>query len=183
MAMDMMGSNSRFQNEQIKKEQHLLQKGDIIRLEPSMKVYMNIPRMFRGGAAFDLDETHADVKIGQVYKREAPSAQDLVEQIFKKLKEIVPVSQQQVSAFVDSLNLDMEEKVFDSSVYAGEYEVYQTLSNGGGYGGGGFCPDSVPYPNGWHVYCHKVDNPSVKVDFYQTGCFTAMIEDIEPINR
>lgn len=183
MAMDMMGVSGRINNEQVKKEQYLLQRGDIIHLEPGMKVYTDIPLMFCGGKPFEMGKRHADVCIGEIYKRKAQSVQNIVEEVYEKIYRTIPASKEQISAFVDSLKLDMDEKSFDTSVYAGEYEVYHTASNGGGTGGGGFCYDSVPYPDGWHVYCHKVEDPSVMVDFYQTGHFTAMIENIEPINK
>ena len=59
---------------------------------------------------------------------------------------------------------------------AGRYVVYKTAKDGGGTGHG---PNDV-YPSGHHVWCEKVDDAAVKVDFYQSGCFTAMIEDIVP---
>ena len=62
---------------------------------------------------------------------------------------------------------------------AGQYIVYKTANDGGGTGHG---PHDV-YPDGHHVWCVKADDHSVKVDFYQSGCFTAMIKDIEPTGR
>ncbi len=61
----------------------------------------------------------------------------------------------------------------------GEYIVYKAYSGGGSKGGGMTGHDD--YPDGWHVFCEREDG--VKVDFYQSGCFTAMIEDIEPIRK
>lgn len=63
--------------------------------------------------------------------------------------------------------------------FAGEYVVYKTAFNGGGTGHGRF----DVYPNGHHVYCEKLYEPhmGIRVDFYQTGSFTAMIKDIEPV--
>jgi hypothetical protein len=52
---------------------------------------------------------------------------------------------------------------------AGRYVVYKTAQD--------------VYPSGHHVWCEKVDDAAVKVDFYQSGCFTAMIEEIEPTGR
>jgi hypothetical protein len=63
--------------------------------------------------------------------------------------------------------------------FAGQYVVYKTTNDGGGTGHG---PHDI-YPNGHHVFCERLDDQSVKVDFYQSGCFTAMIEQIEPIAR
>jgi hypothetical protein len=59
------------------------------------------------------------------------------------------------------------------SYLAGRYVVYMTMLNGGGSG----------FPNGHHVYAQKINDPSVRIDFYQTGLFTAMIPDLTPIGR
>jgi hypothetical protein len=70
--------------------------------------------------------------------------------------------------------------VMDEFLYlSGEYIVTKAVMDGGGTGNG---PGDI-YPDGWHVFCQKEDDPSIKIDFYQSGCFTAMIEDIKPIGR
>ncbi|MDB4261479.1 hypothetical protein N9878_01290 [bacterium] len=58
---------------------------------------------------------------------------------------------------------------------SGTYVVCQITRDGGGaaHDGG--------YPDGHHVWCERKDG--FKVDFYQTGCFTAMIEDIQPVGK
>ena len=70
-------------------------------------------------------------------------------------------------------------KEFDYLI--GKYIVYKTTLSGGGDGMG---PHDV-YPDGHHVFCVKEDDKNVKVDFYQTGSFTAMIasKDIKPIGK
>lgn len=60
---------------------------------------------------------------------------------------------------------------------AGTYVVYKTANDGGGCGMG---PNDV-YPDGHHVFAERDDGE--RVDFYQTGAFTAMIEDIQPIGK
>jgi len=62
---------------------------------------------------------------------------------------------------------------------SGKYVVYKTANEGGGTGHG---PGDL-YPDGHHVFCESVIDPSIKVDFYQSGCFTAMIHDIKPCGR
>jgi hypothetical protein len=62
---------------------------------------------------------------------------------------------------------------------AGRYVVTKTTTNGGGTGHGRY----DVYPDGHHVYCERLDDRDVKVDFYQSGCFTCMIKDIEPVGR
>jgi hypothetical protein len=64
------------------------------------------------------------------------------------------------------------------SYLAGKYIVVKTTMDGGGSGHG--FNDS--YPDGHHVFCKKVDD-KIEIDFYQSGCFSAMIKDIEPIGK
>ena len=60
----------------------------------------------------------------------------------------------------------------------GEYVVIHTELSGGGQGHG----KNDYYPNGHRVECFSKDTKH-KVYFYQTGSFTAMIEDIKPIGN
>jgi len=60
---------------------------------------------------------------------------------------------------------------------SGLFVVVKTSMSGGGMNFDG------PYPNGHRVYCEKINDKDIKVDFYQSGCFIVMIEDIEPIGR
>ena len=62
---------------------------------------------------------------------------------------------------------------------AGKYVVTKTIMDGGGTGRG---PHDV-YPNGHHVFCVNIDDENTKIDFYQSGFFTAIIENIEPIGK
>ena len=66
----------------------------------------------------------------------------------------------------------------DFDYLCGKYIVYK-VSRDGGHSGQGY---NDSYPDGHHVFCLKANgDENVKVDFYQSGCFTAMIEKIEPI--
>jgi hypothetical protein len=38
-----------------------------------------------------------------------------------------------------------------------------------------------PWPGGWKVTCRSLADPMIEVSFYQSGCFTAKITDIEPV--
>lgn len=159
----------------------LLQKGDIIRLEKGMSVYANVPdNMLFSSRPFSTTETKSLVEIGRVYRKMETSKPKIIAEIVAAINKVVEVSEQQVEDFVNSLNFDYSAKEFDTSIYEGEYVVDYVDSNGGGKAISLF--SVIEYPDGWHVYCYKKDNPSIKVDFYQTGFFTAMIPDIEPIN-
>ena len=65
------------------------------------------------------------------------------------------------------------------SYLAGRYVVYKTSYDGGGTGHG---PHDV-FPSGHHVFCERLDDQSVKVDFYQSGSFTAMLPDLQPVAK
>lgn len=70
-------------------------------------------------------------------------------------------------------------KGWDTSALAGEYIVVSTANTGGGTGHG---PGDI-YPDGHYVKCVHRNYPLLKVSFYQTGSFTAMITEIKPIGR
>jgi hypothetical protein len=67
----------------------------------------------------------------------------------------------------------------------GDYVVVRTAMEGGGTGHG---PHDI-YPDGWHVEATKLDkdgnyDPDGKrIDFYQSGCFTGMIEEVKVVDR
>jgi len=65
----------------------------------------------------------------------------------------------------------------DLEYLCGKYIVYKITSDGGGANFDG------AFPDGYHVFCVKADNEKIKVDFYQSGHFTAMIKDIQPVGR
>lgn len=74
-------------------------------------------------------------------------------------------------------------KLVESDVYPdgeldylqGKYVVISTKMTGGSYG-------SDPYPDGHLVECEGLESKR-KISFYQSGCFTAMIQDIKPIGK
>lgn len=64
----------------------------------------------------------------------------------------------------------------ETEFLGGLYIVSATTKDGGGSGS----RPGENYPDGHHVWCQK-ENGLEKIDFYQTGCFTAMIKNIEPV--
>jgi len=61
----------------------------------------------------------------------------------------------------------------------GRYVVAKTAFEGGGTGHG---PGDI-YPDGHHVYCETLTGLHRKISFYQSGCFTNMIEYIKPVGK
>lgn len=167
---------------------YLLQKGDKIRLEKGMKVYASIPaKFFFANTPFSTEMyDSADITIGRIYHKQVVSKEELIGKLMDGVASIVKISREEIDriameTFVKSLSLNFDEEEFDSSIYAGEYIVECTSFGGGGKQS---TPSGVEtYPDGWRVYCVKVDDPSIRVNFYQTGCFTAMIPNICPINQ
>lgn len=160
----------------------LLQEGDIITLKTGMKVYARIPEMFvYANRKFSNQLATTDITIGTMLFRKEEEATKEVEGIKEAIKSAlfkVTVSDvdKKIENFISGLNLDCSEKKFDTGKYEGKYRVYATAYEGGGRAG----PNKGDtYPNGYHVFCQKIDDPSISVHYYQTGAFTAMITDIE----
>lgn len=62
----------------------------------------------------------------------------------------------------------------DLKYLTGKYAVDHTSLDGGS--------PQDDYPSGHHVFCVSLENDT-KIDFYQTGFFSAMIQDIQPIGK
>ena len=154
--------------------QALLKKGDIIKLEKGMRVYTTIPTKFLNPAVpLSTEYTHSDISIGDILHRKLVPKNYLEEKI-KRLFENEGISLKndiKIPELVNSLNINTSAEIFDTSYLEGEYIVKNTREDGGNY----------QHPHGHHVFCRKL-NSGVDVDFYQTGSFTAMIENITPIS-
>ena len=56
----------------------------------------------------------------------------------------------------------------------GEYVVTSAATEGGGEGHG----KNDPYPDGWSIKAEKLDDPNIRISFYQSGCFTTTNKNI-----
>ena len=162
--------------------ERLLRKGDLIRLESGMEIWAKIPQnAYFSNRQFSDKVSEEAIVIGRVYRQKGKDEKEIIETIFEKISNIVPVSISQVEDFVKSLKLDYSQKEFDSSVFEGVYIVDQTRLNGGysiEQDDPDYYADRRYLPDGWRVYCHKLDNPEIKVNFYQTGRFHGLIPGI-----
>lgn len=84
------------------------------------------------------------------------------------------------------MKIGSQMKGLDTHQFAGQYEVIQVSQDGGGSQTGmNGHPDT--WPDGHHVRARMIrekclpSDPYFEVDFYQTGCFTAMIPPEEAI--
>ena len=154
--------------------QYLLQVNDIFQLKEGMKVQAYVPEKFvYVNAPFSEKLQEHAICIGHPLIKRVPNKAEIINEIQKLLGTHIhlELSDKQIENFIDSLNLNFSAEEFDTSVFLGEYRVYKAEWNGGKHDG----------PDGWHVYCHKVDDPNVAIHFYQTGYFTETNPDIQPI--
>lgn len=92
--------------------------------------------------------------------------------VYGKLKEKLVYSNKRNSNKIIRTEVHLK----DFPIFCGKYVVVKTSFEGGD-------PDPRdPYPNGHHVYCQKLSD-GLEVDFYQSGCFSAMIKNIDVIGR
>lgn len=64
---------------------------------------------------------------------------------------------------------------------AGRYVVYKTCHDGGGAMSD--IDPSLAASDGHHVFCERLDDQSIKVDFYQSGYFAVMLPDLQPVGK
>lgn len=164
------------------KKNNLLKIGDIIELEKGMIVYAEIPGKFvfsNGG--FDETLYSMEVKIGKKYSNSVNYAKTyagLIENVYSTLRpKGILVKRHDVHEFLKKY---VPKNKFDEFILSpGKFIVIDTHLGGGSQG-------RDPYPDGHNVKCQRMRNDELDskgdiVSFYQTGCFTAMIENIKPI--
>lgn len=158
----------------------LLKEGDVIYLENGMKVYGDIPEKFVYGNKKNSNEkTRHELVVGKVITNDTDISTDKAELIKDIIHDFdfrlgVRLTKAEAQVMVESKVKAPKAKTF--CLDGGEFLVVKAISDGGGTGMG---PHDI-YPDGHHVFCKKMgadgtyDN-GLEIDFYQTGCFTAMI--------
>ena len=154
----------------------LLQPGNIIKLEIGMRVYANIPEYaIFSERRFSTYPVKRAITIGEQFSNPNLTREAVIEEIQKHPYFFLGnnLSYSDINSFPDRIHFDFETHKYDTSIFAGKYEVCNCLYDGA----------SVVDINtkGWHVFCQKLSDPSTQVEFYQTGVFTAMIREIKPI--
>ena len=166
-----------------------LQVGDVVNLEKGHKVYGKIPEKFAySNRRMSNKLVSTEIEIGSLLKNEL----DPKEKINGMTNEIIELFELNLGAKIDKettrefvrANITYSEETYDTSQLAGEYVVIKAYMTGGGCGHG---PGDV-YPDGWEVTCKKLkneewDDEGLEVRFYQSGCFTSMIKEIETLRK
>lgn len=168
---------------------YFLQVGDVIELKKGMMVYTELPAKFvYSNRAFSDKLTDTNITVGEIrtlFLGEInKDLSDVVGAVYEALESIgVKPDKNKCAQFVyDSVPAFKE----DSWIFPpGRFLVIRTNEEGGGDTLGMSGRES--WPDGHRVFCQKLgaSNKLLNVfcNFYQTGCFTAMIEKISPIGK
>jgi hypothetical protein len=169
-----------------------LKEGDVINIENGMKVYTQIADMFIYQNSLSDKLSSHDVIVGATYTNEKSEnhlfnsknfMKDIIEEIVRKCENNgLTIEPKKVFDFIKQNAVKPDLKTF--ILEGGEFVVIKTSYEGGGTGHGQY----DVYPNGHCVYCKKLkggkfDINGIEINFYQSGCFTAMIENITPIRK
>lgn len=166
-----------------------LQVGDVINLEKGHKVYGVIPEKFvYSNRKMSNKLASTEVKIGDLLRNKLELEEEkegMVNKIIELFKEKLgaKIDKEATREFVRA-NITYSEETYDTSQFTGEYVVIKADMTGGGYGHG----HGDTYSDGWEVTCKKLkneewDDKGLEVSFYQSGCFTSMITDIETLRK
>jgi hypothetical protein len=158
-----------------------LKEGDVIHLKNGMRVYTQVPEKFvYDNHKMSKKTTSHDVVIGKMLKNDTnvsddmkSLAKDIVDKFSFRLGH--NLSTADALAFIQS-----KVKLPKSDIFVldeGEFIVVKTSFEGGGTGMGAH----DVYPDGHRVFCKKLkdgkyDDKGIEVNFYQSGCFSAVIE-------
>lgn len=163
----------------------LLKEGDVINLTAGMRVYATIPSKFVYANAKLSDElTETDLIIDKKYLNDVEVSED-IKNIATKIMNAFGSQSTRISleASLNFVNSNIKKPTQEEfSIAPGEFLVIKTENTGGGNSGNDY------YPDGHRVYCKRLNNGSfdekgTEINFYQTGSFTAMIENITPIRQ
>lgn len=156
-----------------------LKMGDVIEIKKGMQIYVTIPVKFVCSNTIGDNLVNTEITVSEARHYKPLS----IKEIGSKVSGVLAwygckADEERLISFIQSENIGINnEETFDTSIFIGEYLVYKTEMNGGS--------ETQGYPDGWCVYARKIDNPAVKINFYQSGCFTAVIppDSIKPIRH
>jgi hypothetical protein len=156
----------------------MLKVGDIVELRTGHKVYTDVPeRYVYQNMALSNEKCHHDVTVNEKYDAyneiDIHSVAVEIHNAFRRvgLKADNKAITKFIHAQISQRELSSEKFCFKG----GTFVVINTKIDGGSSG-------RDPYPNGHHVFVKRLakdgsyDKQGDTADFYQSGCFSAMIE-------
>lgn len=170
-----------------------LQKDDVFLLEKGMMVYAMIPEKFvYSNRPFSDNLTTHNIEVDTIYTNEEVTRRNVKEeanhisnQIFRLfIDKGYAISFKACKDFTNT-HIDVDQKLSLSTFKyeGGLFKVTSVTFDGGGRGHNDY------YPDGWHVHAVRLINgvPSTEkkdvIHFYQSGCFTAVNENIKAIKN
>lgn len=168
-----------------------LEIGDVISIQKGMKVYANLPEKFiymNRPLSDKLQQT--DICVGQIRKNDISDwvrrKKHITEGINERFEwEIGVAPKEAIDAFVEQVFPQPTQESFNTGCFAGEYVVIATSLSGSS--SNSLNPNNS-YSDGHHVSCKKLkdgafDPQGEEINFYQSGSFTAMIRNIQPVRK
>ena len=171
-----------------------LEEGDVFEIEKGMNIYASIPEKFiYNNKLLSNKKTNTHIVVGKKFINSFSDKElkPLLDTLTKKVQgeftyifgEIISKKEMfkiLLPTFEKIKPILKKRKTFNTSSLIGEYVVIKTSYEGGGTGHG---PGDV-YPDGHRVIATKLQNGKWKkegeeISFYQSGCFTAMINPMQ----
>lgn len=164
-----------------------LRRGDVFELKLGMRVYARIEERFKYDGVASRKKSTVDVTVGEKLRYEWRRPTELVNRFVEDVRELTGSkikSSVIMREIIAATPIDVRTSAeFDTSELAGLYVVKSATVCGGGYGHG---PNDY-YPDGLRITARRIDDDKWRkngeidegehtVEFYQSGCFTAMIE-------
>lgn len=156
----------------------MLKVGDIVELRTGHKVYTDVPeRYVYHNMVLSKEKCHHEVTVNEQYEPYNDiDIHEVARDISNAFRRVgLKVDQRAVTKFINSQVNGQSLSAKKFCFKGGTFVVIKTKTDGGSTG-------RDPYPNGHHVFVKRLkkdgsyDKNGDAADFYQSGCFTAMIE-------
>lgn len=157
----------------------MLKVGDVVELRKGHCVYTDVPeRYVYQDMAFSNDKCHHEVTIDEKYDPIVDfSYHDIANDIRYAFKKVgAKVDNKTITNFVKAQISKQQISYEKFCLKSGKFVVIKTKMDGGGRA------HNDVYPDGHHVFVKRLkkdgsyDKNGDAADFYQSGCFSAMIE-------
>lgn len=172
---------------------NFLEVGDVIEIKAGMKIYAQIPEKFiYSNKPLSSEFRTTDIRVGELLKNNIINWEEEKMRLARSIKESFEnvfgfASKEAIDEFVAKQIPDSADaqETLDTHSFVGEYVVVEASLSGGSVSS--YRP-SDSYPDGHHVVCQRLsdgvfDPNGETINFYQSGAFTAMIEEIALLRK